>query len=54
MFERQSLEGCKKCLPYVQHIVNGSVNERTDVSPEKLLFGNKFNLNRGVLSRNLT
>ena len=29
-FEIQSLEGYKKCLPFVQRIIDGSVNERTN------------------------
>ena len=49
-FETQSLEGYKKCLPFVQRIINGSVNERTGASPAKLLFGNKLDLNRGIIT----
>lgn len=49
-FETQSLEGYKKCLPFVQRIINGSVNERTGASPAKLLFANKLDLNRGIIT----
>ena len=49
-FETQSLEGYKKCLPFVQRIINSSVNERTGASPAKLLFANKLDLNRGIIT----
>ena len=49
-FETQSLEGYKKCLPFVQRIVNSSVNERTGASPAKLLFANKLDLIRGIIT----
>ena len=34
----------------MQRIINSSVNRRTGVSPAHLLFGNKLDLNRGILT----
>jgi hypothetical protein len=38
----------------VQRIINSSVNRRTKVAPAHLLFGNKLDLNRGILTPHLS
>ena len=38
----------------MQRIINGSVNRRTGVCPAHLLFGNKLDLNRGILTPHLS
>ena len=48
VFDTQTLEGYAKSIPFVQRIINSSVNRRTGVSPTHLLFGNKLDLNRGI------
>ena len=50
VFDKQTLEGYAKSIPFVQRIINSSVNRRTGVSPAHLLFGNKLDLNRGILT----
>ena len=54
VFDKQTLEGYAKSIPFVQRIINSSVNRRTDVSPAHLLFGNKLDLNRGILTPHLS
>ena len=38
----------------MQRIINSSVNRRTKVAPAHLLFGNKLDLNRGILTPHLS
>ena len=38
----------------MQRIINSSVNRRTKVAPADLLFGNKLDLNRGILTPHLS
>ena len=52
--DKQTLEGYTKSIPFVQRIINSSVNKRTGVCPAHLLFGNKLDLNRGVLTPHLS
>ena len=40
VFDKQTLEGYTKSIPFVQRIINSSVNRRTGVCPAHLLFGN--------------
>ena len=54
VFDKQTLEGYAKSIPFVQRIINSSVNRCTGVCPAHLLFGNKFDLNRGILTPNLS
>ena len=50
VFDKQTLEGCAKSIPFVQRIINSSGNRRTKVAPAHLLFGNNLDLNRGILT----
>ena len=50
MFESLDIDKYKDCLPFVQRIINSSVHTSTGVSPAELLFGNRFNLSRGILT----
>ena len=54
VFDKQTLEGYAKSIPFVQHIINSSVNRRTGVCPAHLLFGNKLDLNRRILTPHLS
>ena len=54
VFDKQTLEGYAKSIPFVQRIINSSVNRRTGVCPAHLLFRNKFDLNRGILTPHLS
>ena len=38
----------------MQRIINSSVNRRAKVAPTHLLFGNKLDLNRGILTPHLS
>ena len=53
MFDTPSLEGYAKCIPFVQRIINSSVNKRTNASPSSILFPDKLDLNRGILTTHL-
>ena len=53
MFHTSSLEHYAKCTPFVQCIINSSVNRRTNASPASILFGNKLDLNQGILTPHL-
>ena len=53
VFDTPSLEHYAKCIPFVQRIINSSVNRRTNASPASILFGNKLDLNRGILTPHL-
>ena len=50
VFDKQTLEGYAKSIPFVQQIINSSVNRRAGVCPAHLLFRNKLDLNRGILT----
>ena len=54
VFDKQTLEGYAKSIPFVQRIINSSVDRRTKVAPAHLLFGNKLDLNRGILTPHLS
>ena len=53
VFHTSSLEHYAKCTPFVQCIINSSVNRRTNASPASILFGNKLDLNQGILTPHL-
>ena len=53
VFDTLSLEHYAKCIPFVQRIINSSVNRRTNASPSSILLGNKLDLNRGILTPHL-
>ena len=54
VFDKQTLEGYAKSIPFVQHIINTSINRRTGVCPAHLLFRNKLDSNRGILTPHLS
>lgn len=47
-FERATTDGYQNIIPFVQRILNASVNDTMQVSPAQLLFGNTINLDRGI------
>ena len=47
-FDRVTTEGYQNIIPFVQRILNASVNDTMQVSPAQLLFGNALNLDRGI------
>ena len=47
-FERATTNGYQNIIPFVQRILNASVNDTMQVSPAQLLFGNAINLDRGI------
>ena len=53
VFDTQSLVHYAKCIPFVQRIINSSVNKRTGASPASILFADKLDLNRGILTPHL-
>ena len=53
VFDTPSLEGYAKCIPFVQRIINSSVNKRKNASPASILFAYKLDLNRGILTLHL-
>jgi hypothetical protein len=54
VFDKQTLDGYPKSIPFVQRIINSNVNVRTGFSPAQILFGNKLDLNRGILTPHLS
>ena len=50
VFEALEMDQYKLCLPFVQRIMNSSVHASTGVSLGNLLFGNRLDLNRGILT----
>ena len=50
MFDTPSLEHYAKCISFVQRIINCS---NANASPASILFGNKLDLNRGILTPHL-
>ena len=48
-FDKNTVDDYQLILPFVQRILNSSENERTNISPASLLFGNSINLDRGIL-----
>ena len=42
-----------KCIPFVQRIINISINKRTGASPASILFADKVDLNSGILTPHL-
>ena len=53
VFDTPSLVHYAKCIRFVQRIISSSVNRRTNASPASILFGNKLDLNRGILTPHL-
>ena len=50
VFETLKIDQYKLCLPFVQRIMNSSIHGCTGVSRGHLLFGNRLDLNRGILT----
>lgn len=53
VFDTPSLVHYAKCIPFVQRVINSSVNKRTGASPASILFADKLDLNRGILTPHL-
>ena len=53
VFDTPSLVHYAKYIPFVQRIINSSVNKRTGASPVSILFADKLDLNRGILTPHL-
>ena len=48
-FDRTTTENYQEILPFVQRILNSSINSRMKVSPAQLMFGNSIDLDRDIL-----
>lgn len=48
-FDRATTENYREILPFVQRILNTTVNDRMKVSPSQLLYGNALDLDAGIL-----
>ena len=49
-FTSTSIDNYRLSLPFVQRIINSSLHNTTGVSPANMLFGNRINLDRGILT----
>jgi transposase InsO family protein len=49
-FHTNTVDNYQLGLPFVQRIMNSSHNERTDIAPFQILFGNSVDLDRGILT----
>ena len=54
VFNTLSLVHYAKCTPFVQRIINNSINRRTNASPASILFADKLDMNRGILTSHLS
>jgi hypothetical protein len=48
-YERATTDNYKEILPFVQRIVNTTVNERMNIAPYQLLYGMAIDLDEGIL-----
>ena len=48
-YHRATTENYQEILPFVQRILNTTVNERMKISPSQLLYGNAIDLDEGIL-----
>lgn len=48
-FDRATTENYKEILPFVQRILNSTVNDRMKVSPAKLMYGNAIDIDSNIL-----
>ena len=48
-FDRATTENYKEILPFVQRILNSTVNDRMKVSPAKLVYGNAIDIDSNIL-----
>jgi transposase InsO family protein len=49
-FHTNTVDNYQLGLPFVQRIMNSSHNERTEIAPFQILFGNSVDLERGILT----
>ena len=49
-FQTTDIDNYRLSLPFVQRIINSSVHKSTGAAPASLLFGNRVNLDRGILT----
>jgi hypothetical protein len=49
IFDKNIVHKWSKCLPFIQRIINSTVESSIGTTPASLLFGNEINLDRGVL-----
>ena len=49
-FQTTDIDNYRLSLPFVQRIINSSVHASTGVAPASMLFGNRVNLDRGILT----
>jgi transposase InsO family protein len=49
IFDKNIVHKWSKCLPFIQRIINSTVESSIGTTPASLLFGNAINLDRGVL-----
>jgi hypothetical protein len=49
-FHTNTVDNYQLGLPFVQRIMNSSHNERTEIAPFQILFGNSIDLERGILT----
>ena len=50
LYDTNDIHKYKSCLPFIQRILNSSIHSSTNASPASLLFGNRIDLNLGILS----
>jgi transposase InsO family protein len=48
-FDRATTDNYKEILPFVQRILNSTVNERTKTTPAKLVYGNSIDLDANLI-----
>ena len=49
IFDKNIVHKWSKCLPFIQRIINSSVESSIGVNPASILFGNSINLDKGIL-----
>jgi hypothetical protein len=48
-YDRATTENYQEILPFVQRILNTTINDRTKISPAQILYGNAINMDEGIL-----
>ena len=48
-YDRATTENYQEIIPFVQRIINTTVNDRMKVSPSQLLYGNAIDVDTGIL-----
>jgi hypothetical protein len=49
VYARATTDNYKEILPFVQRILNTTINKNTKISPAQLLYGNAINMDDGIL-----